>query len=77
MIYINFTSFVLIISLEKDYNMIETRYLKNAVFFPNNFNFWLSRKIIYIYNDIAEKHGEVTVKHFRKHEKFPRKRNSN
>ena len=37
----------------------------------------LSRKIIYIYNDIAEKHGEVTVKHFRKHEKFPRKRNSN
>ena len=32
--------------------------------------FVLSRKIINIYNDIAQKHGNVTVKDFRKYEKL-------
>ena len=35
----------------------------------------LSRKIINIYNDIARKHGDITVKHFRKYEKLQYKRN--
>ena len=30
----------------------------------------LSRKIIKIYNDIAQKHGNVTVKDFQKYEKL-------
>ena len=30
----------------------------------------LSREIIYIYNDIAQKHRNVTVKDFRKYEKL-------
>ena len=32
--------------------------------------FVLSRKIINIYNDFAQKHGNVTVKDFRKYEKL-------
>ena len=35
----------------------------------------LSWKIINIYNDIAPKYGNVTVKHFRKYEKLEHKRN--
>ena len=35
----------------------------------------LSRKIINIYNDIALKYGNVTVKDFRKHEKLEYKKN--
>ena len=35
----------------------------------------LSRKIINIYNDIARKYGNVTVKDFRKYEKLEYKKN--
>ena len=35
----------------------------------------LSRKIINIYNDIARKYGNITVKHFRKYEKLQYKNN--
>ena len=35
----------------------------------------LSRKIINIYNDIARKYGNITVKHFRKYEKIQYKNN--
>ena len=35
----------------------------------------LSRKIIYVYNDVARKHGSVTVKDFRKYEKLKYKQN--
>ena len=45
--------------------MIETRRLKNVVIFVQTIlSFVLSRKIIYIYNDIARKYGNVTVKDF-------------
>ena len=39
-------------------------------FFQTILSFVLSRKIIKIYNDIAQKHGNVTVKDFRKYKKF-------
>ena len=43
--------------------MIETRRLKNVVFLIQTIlSFMLSRKIINIYNDIARKYGNVTVK---------------
>ena len=46
--------------------MIETRRLKNVViFFQTILCFVLSRKIINIYNDIARKHGNVTVKNLK------------
>ena len=49
--------------------MIEMRRLKNAVIFIQAIlSFVLSRKIINIYNNIARKHGNVTVKDFRKYE---------
>ena len=35
----------------------------------------LSRKIINIYNDIARKYGNVTVKDFRRYEKLEYKKN--
>ena len=35
----------------------------------------LPRKIIKIYNDIAQKHGNVTVKDFQKYEKLKYKHN--
>ena len=38
-------------------------------------SFVLSRKIINIYNDIAQRHGNVTVKDFRKYEKLEYKKN--
>ena len=45
--------------------MIETHCLKNVVIFIQTIlNFVLSRKIINIYNDIAQKYGNVTVKDF-------------
>ena len=48
-------------------SMIETRRLKNVViFFQTILSFVLSRKIINIYNDIARKYGNITVKHFRR-----------
>ena len=56
--------------------MIETRRLKNVVIFIQTIlSFVLSRKIINIYNDIARKYGNVTVKDFRKHEKLEYKKN--
>ena len=61
MIFINITNFVLIILLEKDHSMIETRRLKNVVIFIQTIlNFVLSRKIVNIYNDFARKYGNVT-----------------
>ena len=65
MIYINFTSFVLISYLEKDHSMIETALFKNvAIFLQTILNFLLSRKIMNICNDILRKHGNVKVKDF-------------
>ena len=56
--------------------MIETRRLKNVVIFIEAIlSFVLSRKIINIYNDIARKYGNVTVKDFRKYEKLEYKKN--
>ena len=56
--------------------MIETRRQKNFVIFIQTvLSFALSRKIINIYNEIARKHGNVTVKYFQKHEKLECKKN--
>ena len=56
--------------------MTETRRLKNVVIFLQSIlSFVLSRKIIKIYNDIARKHGNVTVQDFRKYEKLKYKHN--
>ena len=44
-------------------------------FYPNNLSFLLSRKIINIYNDVAQKYGNVTVKDFQKYEKLEYKKN--
>ena len=55
--------------------MIEMSRLKNVIFIQTVLSFVLSRKIINIYNDIARKHGNVTVKDFRKHEKLEYKKN--
>ena len=67
MTYINITESALINSLEKDHSMIETCCLKNAgVFIRAILSFVLSRKVINIYNDIAQKYGNVTVKDFQK-----------
>ena len=54
--------------------MIETRRLKNVIFIQTILSFVLSRKIINIYNDIARKYGNVTVKGFRKYEKLEYKK---
>ena len=55
--------------------MIETRGLKKLVIFIQTvLSFVLSRKVINIYNDIARKYGNVTVKDFQKHEKFEYKK---
>ena len=56
--------------------MIETCRLKNVVIFIKAIlSFVLSRKIINIYNDIARKYGNITVKDFRKYEKLEYKKN--
>ena len=56
--------------------MIETHNLKNVViFFQTILSFVFSRKIINIYNDLAWKYGNVTVKAFRKYEKLEYKKN--
>ena len=56
--------------------MVETRPLENVVIFIETIlNFVLSRKIINIYNYIARKYGNVTVKDFRKYEKQEYKKN--
>ena len=55
--------------------MIETCRLKNVViFFQTILSFVLSRKIINIYNNLAGKHGNVTVKNFRKYEQLEYKK---
>ena len=56
--------------------MIEMPRLKSVVtFFQRILSFVLSRKIINIYNDIARKYGNITVKDFRKYEKLEYKKN--
>ena len=56
--------------------MIETRRLKNAVMFLQTIvSFLLPRKIMNMYNDLAQKDGNVTVKDFRKYEKLEYKNN--
>ena len=57
--------------------MIETRRcLKNVeIFIQTILTFVLSGKIISIYNDIARKCGNVTVKDFRKYVKLEYKNN--
>ena len=56
--------------------MIETRRFKNVVIFIKTIlSFVLSRKIINIYNDIAQKYGNVTVEDFWKYEKLKYKKN--
>ena len=55
--------------------MIETCRLKNVViFFQTILSFVLLRKIINIYNNLAWKHGNVTVKNFGKYEKLEYKK---
>ena len=47
--------------------MIKTRRLRNVVIFILTIlSFVLTRKIVNVYNDIARKYGNVTVKDFRK-----------
>ena len=48
---------------------------KCCYFFQAILSFVLSRKIIKICNDVAQKHGNVTVKDFRKYEKLKYKQN--
>ena len=56
--------------------MIEMRSLKNVViFFLTVISFALSKKIINIYNDLAQKHGNVTLTDFHKYEKIGYKKN--
>ena len=56
--------------------MVEPRRLKNVVnFIQTIFRFVLSRKIMNIYNDIARKYENVTVKHFQKYENLNYKKN--
>ena len=57
--------------------MIETCRLKNVtIFFQTILSFVLSRKIINIYNEIAQKYGNVTVKDFWKDEKVESEKNN-
>ena len=56
--------------------MIEMPRLKSVViFFQRILSFVLSRKIINIYNDIARKYGNITVKDLQKYEKLEYKKN--
>ena len=53
---------------EKDHRIIETCRLKIVVIFIQTIlSFVVSRKVINIYNDIARKYGNVTVKDFPKY----------
>ena len=62
--------------IKNDYSMIQTCRLTNFVIFIQAIlSFTLSRKIINIYNDIAQKYENVTVKDFRKYEKLEYKKN--
>ena len=54
------TNFVLISQLERDHSIIETCHLKNVVIFIQTIlSFVLSRKIINICNNIAQKYGNI------------------
>ena len=56
--------------------MIESHRLKNIViFFQTILSFVLLRKVINVYNDLARKYGNVTVKDLRKCEKLEYKKN--
>ena len=56
--------------------MIETSHLENVVIYiQRGLRSVLSRKIINIFNDIARKYGNVTVKDFQKYEKLKYKKN--
>ena len=56
--------------------MTETRHLKNvAIFIQTILRFVLSRKIINIYNDIAQKYGNITVKDFWEYERLEYNKN--
>ena len=55
--------------------MIETRRLINIIFFQTILSFVLPRKIINVYNNLAQKYGNITVKDFRKYEKLEYKKN--
>ena len=58
--------------------MIETHRLENIViFFQTILSFVLLRKVINVYNDLARKYGNVTVKDFRKYEKLQFKKKKN
>ena len=52
---------------EKDHKIIETCRLKIVIFIQTILSFVVSGKIINIYNDIARKYGNVTVKDFPKY----------
>ena len=55
--------------------MIQTRRWKNVVIFLQTIlSLLLSREYINIYNDIAQKYGNVTVKDFRKYKKLEYKK---
>ena len=54
--------------------MVETRRLKNVIFFQTILSFVLSRKILNIYNNIARKYANVTVKDFWKYEQLEYKK---
>ena len=55
--------------------MLKQRELYESIFIQTTLSFVLSRKIINIYNDIAQKYGNVTGKDFRKYEKIEHKKN--
>ena len=54
-----------------------TRFAKFRLlfFFQTNLSFVLSRKVTYIHSDRVQKHGNVTVKDFRKYKKLKYKQN--
>ena len=55
--------------------MIETRRLKNVfIFLQTILSFALLRKIIKVYNNLAWKYGNVSVKDFCKYEKLQNKK---
>ena len=57
--------------------MIETFRLKNvAIFLQTILSFVLPRKIINVYNDLARKYGNVTVKIFANMKNYSTKRMS-
>ena len=72
---VNVAEFVLVSQLEKDHSMNEMHRLKNVVIFIQTIlSFVLSRKTINIYNDIAHKYENVTVKDFQKYQNLDYKK---